>query len=619
MVLPVTSPDKGTLSLKRSQFDVLYAYLRAGEPLTQRQVQAATGMSLGSANAAVRECEALGLLADRSLTDAGAAALEPYRVTNAVVLAAGLSERFAPISYERPKGTLRVRGEVLIERQIEQLLEAGISDITVVVGYKKEYFFYLAEKYGVRIVVNDEYATRNNNGSLWRVRDRLDNTYVCSSDDYFTVNPFESHVHHAYYSAQYAEGSTDEWCITVGAGDRITGATMGGADAWTMLGHVYFDRTFSAAFRQILEEVYHLPETAAKLWEAIYLDHVSDLDMRVRRYPAGVINEFDSVDEIRSFDPLFMENVDSEVFDNIASALGVPKAEIVDFYPLKQGITNLSCHFSAGGQEYVYRHPGVGTDQIVDRQAEFDALFLARELGIDRTFLAGDPDKGWKISRFIPHCRNLDVNRPGELARAMSMARSLHNSDRVLARSFGFVEEGLRYERLLTANGPVDVPGYGELREKILRLSRYADADGFPVGPSHNDFFPLNFLVDEHGHIDLIDWEYAGMSDVASDFGTMVVCAQLSGEQAEEALFAYFEGEPTPVERRHFWAHVVFAGWCWYVWALAKEAEGDEVGEWLFIYYRHAVDYVDALLASYETDTPLLSAPAPRLSAGAVA
>ena len=117
-------------------------------------------------------------------------------------MAAGLSSRFVPVSYERPKGLIRVRGEVLVERQIRQLREAGISDITIVLGYKKEQFLYLAEKYGVRLVVNDEYASRNNNSSLWLVRDRLSNTYVCSSDDYFTENVFEPYVWRAYYAAQ---------------------------------------------------------------------------------------------------------------------------------------------------------------------------------------------------------------------------------------------------------------------------------------------------------------------------------------------------------------------------------------------------------------------------------
>ena len=597
-------------ALTQPQFDVLTALLRADAALTQRQIQESTGMSLGRVNAAVRECEAAGYIAERALTEAGRAALEPYRVDNAIILAAGLSSRFAPISYERPKGILRVRGEVLVERQIRQLQEAGITDITIVVGYKKEYFFSLAERYGVRIVVNKEYATRNNNGSLWVVKEELANTYICSSDDYFTDNPFESHVYQAYYSATYVDGPTDEWCLTTGAGGRITGATVGGADAWTMLGHVYFDRAFSTAFRAILESVYDLPETAPKLWEDIYLDHIKNLDMVIRKYPDGVIHEFDSIDELRSFDPAFMENLDSEVFENISATLGCERGKIGAFYPLKQGITNLSCHFSVGDDEYVYRHPGAGTNKLIDRRAEIEALRLAGDLGLDSTFLAGDPEQGWKISRYIPDCRNLDVSIPTELEQAMRMDRALHDSGSQLTRSFDFVAEGLRYESLLAARGPIDIPGYDELRAKVLRLKEFADADGFGLAPSHNDFFPLNFLVDASGELSLIDWEYAGMSDVAADFGTMVVCAQLGAERAEDALGYYFGRTPTPVERRHFWSYVTFAGWCWYVWSLVKEAEGDDVGEWFLIYYRHAVDYVDALLASYESGEDLMSAPA---------
>lgn len=106
-------------------------------------------------------------------------------------MAAGLSSRFTPISYERPKGVLKVRGEVLIERQIRQLKEAGIDDITVVVGYMKEAFFYLEDLFGVKIRVNEQYAVRNNNSTLMLVREQLGNTYICSSDDYFTENVFE--------------------------------------------------------------------------------------------------------------------------------------------------------------------------------------------------------------------------------------------------------------------------------------------------------------------------------------------------------------------------------------------------------------------------------------------
>ena len=112
-------------------------------------------------------------------------------VDNAVIMAAGTSSRFAPLSYEKPKALIEVKGEVLIERQIRQLKEAGVPEIYVVTGYKSEMFTYLQEKMGVHLIFNPDYLTRNNNASIYAVKDILKNTYICSADNYFSENPFE--------------------------------------------------------------------------------------------------------------------------------------------------------------------------------------------------------------------------------------------------------------------------------------------------------------------------------------------------------------------------------------------------------------------------------------------
>lgn len=587
--------------LSKNQFEVLNA-LRKAPGASQRDVAAASGLSLGTVNSTLKSLQEEGLAEGGEPTPAGMEALAPYKVDNAVILAAGLSSRFAPISYEKPKGVLKVRGEVLIERQIEQLREAGIEDITVVVGYKKEYFFYLRKKYGVTLVNNDEYASRNNNGSLWHVRERLGNTYVCSSDDYFTKNPFDNYVFKAYYSAQYSEGPTKEWCMTTGTGDRITKVTVGGSDSWYMLGHVYFDRAFSERFVKILEEEYDRPETKDMLWEDLYIEHIKELDMVLRPYPAGVINEFDSLDELRAFDPHFLENVDSEIFDNIVAILGCTKAEIHDVYPLKQGLTNLSCHFATNDGEYVYRHPGIGTELLINRAGEVAAQKVAKQLGIDETFIHEDPERGWKISRFIPNCKNLDPHDPAQVARAMQMARSLHESGVTVETTFDFYQEAKRYESLLLEKGPIDIPGYAEDAADADALEAFVVADGAPKCLNHNDFFMLNFLIDEADKYYLIDWEYSGMSDYANDFGTFCVCCQLSPEEIDAALEAYFGRKPTRAERAHNLAHIALAGWCWYLWSLLKEAEGDFVGEWLYIYYNYGREYLTRALELYKEE-----------------
>jgi len=136
-----------------------------------------------------------------------------YKVDNAIIMAAGVSSRFAPLSYERPKTFTEVKGEILIERQIKQLQTAGISDIYVIVGYKAEQFEYLIEKFGVHIILNSEYMIRNNHSSIFAARSIIKNTYICSADNYFQINPFEKEVDDSYYAAVYAEGETNEWCM----------------------------------------------------------------------------------------------------------------------------------------------------------------------------------------------------------------------------------------------------------------------------------------------------------------------------------------------------------------------------------------------------------------------
>lgn len=588
----------GEMMITKNEFYALLA-IKERPGITQRELADALNMSVGTANNVHRSLAKAKLIQDGEITQRGLRELEPHKVDNAIIMAAGMSTRFAPVSYEKPKGLLSVRGQVLIERQIEQLHEAGIDDITVVVGYKKELFFYLEDKYGVKIVVNPEFAKRNNNSTLMRVREQLGNTFICTSDIYYTENPFEPYVWKAYYGAEYSEGPTQEWCLKFNRAGRITDARVGGSDCWFMADQAYFDRAFSERFREILEAEYDDPNTAGKLWEQIYSEHIDELDMEIRRYEEKIVFEFDSLDEMKDFDPLFLENLDTDIFDNIARVLGCDKHEIHDVYPLKQGLTNLSCHIATNSGEYVYRYPGVGTEQMIDRAAELQALELAKSIGIDDTFIYEDPKTGWKLSKFIPNCRELDPHDDEQLAEAMAVARKLHAQTMTLDRHFDYLHEGMKYEELLLEKGPIEATGYDELRDQAVRAKQLADADGAPVCLTHNDFFNLNLLYDEAGTLSLIDWEYAGMADYASDYGTFVVTCMLDEDEADRALELYFGRKPTLQERRHNYAYVGLAGWCWYVWSLLKESEGDYVGEWMYTYYRYAKKYLPLALELY--------------------
>ena len=257
------------------------------------------------------------------------------KVDNAIIMAAGTSSRFAPLSYEKPKSLTEVKGEILIERQIRQLKDAGVPEIFIVTGYKAHAFTYLTRKFGVKLIHNPDYMTRNNNASIWAARYELKNSYICSSDNYFSTNPFEADVDSCYYAAEYAEKETPEWCMEEDKNGYIKSITIGGAHAWYMLGHTFWDNEFSQNFLKILEKEYDRPETKDKLWEKIFAEHLDVLKMKIRKYGPNVIFEFDTMDELRAFDKSYISDSRSRVLKQLSEQLQVPESEITQLTAVK--------------------------------------------------------------------------------------------------------------------------------------------------------------------------------------------------------------------------------------------------------------------------------------------
>lgn len=280
-----------------------------------------------------------------------------YKVNDAIIMAAGTSSRFAPLSYEMPKALIEINGEVLIERQIKQLKEAGIENIAIVVGYKKEQFNYLKDKYGVILIENDDYLIRNNNASIWAAKDYLANSYICSSDNYFIDNPFHNYEEDSFYSALYANGKTNEWCMKENKDGYINEVSIGGDNAWYMLGHAFWNNEFSSKFIDILEKEYNLSETKDLLWEAIYMKHLDKLKMKIKKYPKDYIFEFDTLDELRLFDESYIYNTRSKILKEICKTLRCEEKDIANINNYKTNDNAASGFtFSLNNKKYKYSY-----------------------------------------------------------------------------------------------------------------------------------------------------------------------------------------------------------------------------------------------------------------------
>ena len=559
--------------LSKHQFQLLLNLKNKAEKTNQRLISEELGFSLGTVNKLIQEAEENGWISSEyEVTEKGLKPLEPYRVENAIIMAAGMSTRFAPLSYETPKGLLVVKGERLIEREIKQLREAGIQKITVVVGYMKEKMFYLADKFGVEIVVNEDYYRYNNCSSLMLVRKQLGNTYICSSDNYFVENPFEEYVYRGYYSTVFAEGETDEYCVTETKDGIIKEVTVGGENKWYMLGHVYFDRAFSEQFVSILENEFKHEVYKLQLWEDYYARHVDTLLLEAKHYSGEVIKEFDSLDELRAFDEHYLMHTNSKILLNICNTLNVTPAEIINIKPLKDGLTNTSFCFDCKGKAYVYRHPGKGTQEYINRLSEAASMRIAAELEIDKTFVVMNEEEGWKISKFIKNARLLDYDDKEDI------------------------------EKKLIKRNRFEFDDKEELEAMVGKVVGYLEQDQVEHTICHGDCYSPNFLVDEDGNMSLIDWEYSGMGDPTSDIGTFVACSDYTLEQAKEFIQIYLEHNPGVASERHFLGIIGLVSYYWFLWALFQESNGKPVGEFLYKWYRYTKQYCAEALRLYEEE-----------------
>ena len=592
---------RGISMVSEKQFKFLSFLLdHPQEDFTQRELAEELGLSLGKVNSLFKEMkEAQFLDQEGHLSELGKKALEPFRVQNAVIMAAGMSSRFAPLSYEIPKGLLKVKGQRLIEREIEQLQEAGIEDITVIVGYMQEKMFYLAEKYGVKIVVNNDYYKYNNCSSLMLVRDQLSNTYICSSDNYFVENPFEKYVYRGYYSTIFAEGETDEYCAIEDANHIIKGIQIGGENTWAMVGHVYFDHAFSEKFVEILEKEFKHEPYKEQLWEDYYSRHVNELHLVARHYSADIIKEFDSLDELRQFDERYLMNANSEIIDNICDTLDCIASDIMNIKPLKDGLTNTSFSFDCLGKKYVYRHPGVGTEKYIDRSSEAASMEVAAKLQIDRTFVAMSKDKGWKISEFITNARALDYDNWDHVEKAMELLRRLHQSGEKTNHNFDLIAGIDDFKEKLQTSNRFEFDGLDELDQLIATLIEFLKKDKAEKVLCHGDSYSPNFLLNEQDEMSLIDWEYSGMGDPSGDIGTFICCSNYTLEQAERVLEIYSQGSLDTKTKRHYLAYVAVTSYHWFLWALFQESVGKPVGEFLYIWYRYTKQYGQLALSMY--------------------
>lgn len=526
---------------------------------------------------------------------------------NAIILAAGKSNRFAPFTYEKPKGLFCVKGEILIERQIKHLQEAGVKDIYVVVGYMKEKFFYLEQQYGVKLIVNNQFGKKGNLYTLYVAKDYLANTFICCADHYFTNNPFvdENVDNHSYRACIYQAGKFREFAVSVSDANVITDLQVGGSDSLAMVGHAYMNEKFSNIFRSLMEREINDFGVGSMFWEEFYGKHSKDLTFYSKEFKSDEILEFDDIDDLREFDSEFLINVDSEIITNICDTLNCSPNDISNIAVINAGLTNVSFAFDVSGIKYVYRHPGGTAGNLINRKSELFCQMNAKEIGIDKSVIKMDLS-GWKLSYYVKDAKNCNFEKyPVQLKTGMEFLHKLHalKSDGTV-KVFDDVEEGKKLMGIASATKGNLFREFAVEVEKVEKLYAYVKKDaerlGYGLVLCHNDTYEPNYLYDDKGEMYLIDWEYAGLNYEANDICCITCRYDWTEEQIEKYFREYLGRELTENEHRFYWAFHCICGFYWFNWGLYKGSVGDDDGFFFLPAYRNFTKYIDRAIESYE-------------------
>ena len=573
--------------------------------ITQREMAQILGFSLGIVNKYLALSVEKGYIRKEGkalyLTEAGQSFLSPFRVDAALILAAGFGQRFVPLTYETPKGLLKVFGERMIERQIRQLQEAGISDITIVVGYLKEKFDYLIDQFGVRLLYNPEFSTKNTLATLYHSRHLLydRNVYVLSSDNWLRRNPYETYEGTSWYSLSYMEGETSEWCVDFDKKGLFKEIRIGGRDSYAMYGPVYMDRNFSARFLPVLETYYQRPGTENFYWEQVLADMVNsgkkDIAMYAFPQPADTVYEFENLAELRAFDEYYNHTSDNKAMALIAEIFRIEEKAIENLRCLKAGMTNKSFIFSIGPDSYICRIPGEGTSHLINRREEYASYRAIEGKGLCEDVIYINPDTGYKISRFYEGTRNADPDSAEDVKACMALLHRFHDMELSVSHEFNIRERMAYYESLCMEHGGIPFEDYLTVKSKMIGLLDYLDGLGRKKILTHIDSVADNFLFIPHPdskgskeEIRLIDWEYSGMADPLLDIAMHAIYSFYDEKQTEELMEYYFLRPPLPEERKIIHSFMALGGFLWALWAVYKAYLGEDYDDYTLKMYRYA-------------------------------
>ncbi|MGL4731439.1 MAG: sugar phosphate nucleotidyltransferase [Clostridium sp.] len=218
----------------------------------------------------------------------------------AIILAAGKGSRLWPLTERVPKPLVEVLGKPIIERQIECLLSKGIKEIIVVVGYLKERFYYLRDKYNVKLLYNDKFDKFNNIYSMYIAREYLRDTYVIEGDVFINENFIIPNIRKSTYFPIKKKNFKNEWVVLSDSDNIVKEIQIrNGKNEYILSGVSYVDEeTGNFIVNKIIDKIERKKQFKNLYWDNIVLENLQRLNFQCITLEEYESFEIDTVEDL---------------------------------------------------------------------------------------------------------------------------------------------------------------------------------------------------------------------------------------------------------------------------------------------------------------------------------